>query len=58
VGAGLVALLLVAFILDNRQSVRVGFVFTERDAPLIWVLIVTALLGAVIGALVRRLRAR
>lgn len=57
-GAALLALLLVAFVLDNRRTVRVGFVFTDRDASLIWVLLVTALVGAALGALLRRYRSR
>lgn len=57
-GLAVVVVVLVAFVLDNRRSVRVGFVVTDRDAPLIWVLILTALLGAALGALLRRFRSR
>jgi len=49
---------LVAFVLDNRDEVSVGFVFWESKTRLIWVLVVTAVLGAVADRLVRRLRAR
>lgn len=52
-GAIVLVLVLVAFVVDNRHSVRVGFVVTDRRVPLIGVLIVTALLGAVIDRLLR-----
>jgi uncharacterized integral membrane protein len=48
-----IVVILVAFILDNTQSVRVGFVVTEQRAPLIWVLLVTAMLGGLAGYLLR-----
>ncbi len=51
--AVVVLVLLVAFAVDNSHSVQVGFLFTERDAPLIWILIVTAVLGAVADRLIR-----
>jgi uncharacterized integral membrane protein len=50
--------LLVAFVVDNSQSVRVGFVFTHANPSLIWVLIVTALLGAAADRLWLRRRSR
>ena len=40
-----IGLLLVAFVIDNSQSVKVGFVFFSSTVPLIWVLLVTAVLG-------------
>ena len=52
-GLIIVAVILVALILDNSHSVRVGFVVTEREPRLIWVLIATALLGAAIDRLIR-----
>ena len=52
VAAGVIVVVLVAFILDNSRSVKVGFVFTSATVPLIWVLIVTALLGAGLDRLV------
>jgi uncharacterized integral membrane protein len=48
-----IVLILVAFVLDNPQSVRIGFIVFERQAPLIWVLLVTAVLGAVADLLLR-----
>lgn len=50
------AAILLAFALANTQRTTVDFVFTEQRAPLFLVLLVTALLGAVVGALVRRFR--
>jgi uncharacterized integral membrane protein len=44
---------LVAFVVDNVRSVKVGFVFTDREIPLIFVLVVTALLGAILDRLVQ-----
>lgn len=45
VGALIIVALLVAFVLDNSQSVKVGFVFFSSTVPLIWVLLITILLG-------------
>lgn len=50
--------LLIAFIVDNTQSVRVGFVFFDRRASLIWVLIVTAIVGAALDRLIQWRRNR
>ncbi len=44
---------LVAFVVDNIDSVKVGFVFTDRKIPLIFVLVATALLGAIVDRLVQ-----
>ncbi len=44
---------LVAFVVDNSRSVKVGFVFTDREIPLIFVLIATVLLGVLIDRLVQ-----
>jgi uncharacterized integral membrane protein len=51
-GTGLVLLaLLVAFVVDNTHDVTVGFVFAEKDTRLIYVLVVTALIGAALDRL-------
>ena len=47
--AGVLVLLLAAFAIDNRTSVRVGWVFGEVRAPLFLILLVTAVVGALIG---------
>ncbi|HEX6394345.1 MAG TPA: LapA family protein [Acidimicrobiales bacterium] len=57
VAAVVIVALLVAFIVDNSEHVRVGFVFAHARVRLIWVLLITAALGALAGRLVPRLRA-
>lgn len=52
-GALAVVVVLIAFVLDNSHQVTVGFVVTERRVALIWVLVVTAVLGAVADRLLR-----
>ncbi|MDQ1414354.1 MAG: hypothetical protein QOE07_2942 [Acidimicrobiaceae bacterium] len=49
--AGVVIALLVAFIVGNTQQVKVSFVFLHTRSRLIWVLLVTNLLGFVAGYL-------
>ena len=44
--------LLVAFVLDNSQTVKVGFVFFSTRISLIWVLLIAAVLGALVDRLV------
>jgi uncharacterized integral membrane protein len=58
VPAAVLTLILLAFAIDNRHKVTVGFVFTDEKVPLVVVLVATALIGAVIGALLRRTRHR
>jgi uncharacterized integral membrane protein len=49
----------VAFILGNSERVRVSFVFFHSRSSLIWVLVITNLLGFLAGYLVHgRLDAR
>jgi uncharacterized integral membrane protein len=50
--------LLIAFVLDNSKTVRVGFVFFNANVSLIWVLLITAFLGALVDRLVVILRQR
>ena len=52
-------LLVVIFIAENSQEVEVKFLFVNTTTPLIFALLIAALLGAVIGyvgPLVRRHR--
>ena len=44
--------LLIAFVLDNSRTVRVGFVFFNANVSLIWVLLIAAFLGALVDRLV------
>jgi uncharacterized integral membrane protein len=56
--AVVIVVLLVAFIVDNSEKVRVGFVFFHAHVHLIWVLLITAVLGALLDRLIPRIRAR
>lgn len=49
---GLSGIVLIAFILSNRQKVTVNFLFFSMDDVPLWItLTVTALLGAAVGTL-------
>lgn len=56
VALGIAVVLLVWFALANSGRVKVDFIIFERDARLIYVVIISALLGMIIGALIRRAR--
>jgi uncharacterized integral membrane protein len=43
--------ILIAFVADNTRKVKVGFVFADKDTRLIYVLIVTVIIGIVIDRL-------
>lgn len=43
--------LVVAFGVDNRRSVPVGFVFDDAKIPLVWVIFVSLVAGAVLERL-------
>ena len=58
VAAGVGLIVLVAFVLDNSQTVKVGFVFFSTELSLIWVLLIAAVLGAVVDRLIILLRKR
>ncbi len=51
VGLVLAVVVLLALLVDNGQSVRIGYVFGDVRAPLIAVLAITAVLGAVVDRL-------
>jgi uncharacterized integral membrane protein len=53
-----VAFLLIAFGVSNNDEVPVDYLVVTRDSPLILVIAVSALLGALIGALIVRRRSR
>jgi uncharacterized integral membrane protein len=55
---GLLAIVLVVFILSNRQDVAIEFLFMEFTLPLWVTLTVTALLGFVVGTLAVFVRRR
>ena len=54
IGFVVIVALLIAFVVDNSETVAVGFIFFTAHVSLIWVLIVTALLGALADRLVQR----
>ena len=58
IAAVAVAFLLIAFGVSNDNRVPVDYLVITRDSPLILVIGVSALLGAIIGALVMRRRSR
>jgi uncharacterized integral membrane protein len=58
VAAVAVAFLLIAFGVSNDDRVAVDYLVLTRDSPLILVIGVSALLGAIIGALIVRRRSR
>ena len=45
--------IVIAFVADNTRKVRVGCVFADKDTRLIYVLIVTVIIGIVIDRLVK-----
>ncbi len=50
--SGVALVLLVAFVIDNSNTVKVGFVFFSAEVSLIWVLLIVAVLGALVDRLV------
>ena len=58
IAAVAVAFLLIAFGVSNDNRVPVDYLVVTRDSPLILVIGVSALLGAIIGALIMRRRTR
>jgi uncharacterized integral membrane protein len=47
--AGIAALLLAIFVVQNGQSVTIDFLFVETNTPLIFGLLIAGLLGFAIG---------
>jgi uncharacterized integral membrane protein len=58
VGVAAAVVLLVWFALANLRDVRIDFWVFSRQAPLILVIVISGLLGALITALVMRRRPR
>jgi uncharacterized integral membrane protein len=58
IAAVAVAFLLIAFGVSNNDSVPVDYLVFTRESPLILVIAVSALLGAIIGGLIVRRRSR
>jgi uncharacterized integral membrane protein len=58
IGVAIAVVLLVWFALANLRDVRIDFWVYNRQAPLILVIVISGLLGALIGALVMRRKAK
>ena len=58
IAAAAVAFVLIAFGVSNNDKVPVDYLVFTRDSPLILVIGVSALLGAIIGGLIVRRRSR
>jgi uncharacterized integral membrane protein len=56
--AGVLGILLLIFAFQNRDPVSVDFIFFTREPRLIYIILGSAILGAIAGSLVRRSRAR
>jgi uncharacterized integral membrane protein len=56
IAAVVLACLLIAFVIDNTRHVTVGFVFADHETRLIYVLMVTAVVGALLDRLWLRAR--
>ena len=56
IGVGIAVALLVWFALANLRDVRIDFWVFNRQAPLILVIVISGLLGALISALIMRRR--
>jgi uncharacterized integral membrane protein len=56
IGVAIAVVLLAWFALANLRDVRIDFWVFNREAPLILVIVISGLLGAVIAALVMRRR--
>ena len=58
IGIAIAVVLLAWFALANTRNVRIDFWVFNRQAPVILVILISGLLGALIGALVMRRRTR
>ncbi len=56
VAAVVLAALMIAFVVDNTHDVRVGYVFGDHSTRLIYVLVITAVIGALLDRLWIRAR--
>jgi uncharacterized integral membrane protein len=58
VAALILVALLVAFVIDNTREIKVGFVVGDHRTRLIYVLVVTFLVGVIVDRLWQRARRR
>jgi uncharacterized integral membrane protein len=52
VGFGIGLVLLIAFVIGNSTTVRVDFIVFHTDASLVWVILLSAVLGVLVDRLV------
>lgn len=58
VAALILVALLVAFVIDNTREIKVGFVIGDHRTRLIYVLVVTFVVGIIVDRLWQRARRR
>jgi len=58
VALGVILVVVLLFAIANSDSVRVDYLVDEKRSPLIFVILGSAILGALAGALARRRRDR
>lgn len=56
IGGAVVVVLFVVFVLQNRGSARIHFLFWDGTTRLAWALIIAGILGVIIGLVIPRLR--
>jgi len=56
--SGVLLLVLILFVADNRRDVKVGLIFDDRKLPMIAVMVLFAVAGGVFTLLVTRRRGR
>jgi uncharacterized integral membrane protein len=58
IAAAVITALLLVFAFQNSRRVEIDYIVFERESRLIFIIIGSALLGAIAGALIRRARRR
>jgi uncharacterized integral membrane protein len=58
IGIVVLIALMIAFVVDNTRKVKVGFVFVDHETRLIYVLVVTFVLGILVDRLWQHWRRR
>jgi uncharacterized integral membrane protein len=58
IAAAVIAALVLVFAFQNSRRVEIDYIVIERESRLIYIIIGSAVLGAIAGALVRRARRR
>ena len=58
IGLALLAAYVIAFVLENRKSVHLHFVFVTASVSLIWLILLSVGLGLLLGVLLSQLYRR